>query len=649
MSRHEKGAVVMQNNLSQVWRRGVFYALMDLAIGLPMIMLIVLNSDGYSAPKMEDSVRFLSHFDNDVNPDFTSAHEAVIPLNARLNPAGKWSKSLELTGQAHLAIPAETLLDPLKGTITFWLRPLWAEGDTRSHVLMSMRWRDSRNGYFALSHGWWEPAGKDRLYIIFNNQYLGASEKSPLKPGEWHHIALVWRAGRDGKIKLYVNGKLLTYQDYTSEPTFTPMGYLYLGSDIATSESKDRRADALFDELVIYDRDLQFEELNARYIEQEPDIARRTQEVSLEYSIPIETLVTQGALKGTVESRAIMDGGPDWALSHESIETRLRRITTAGFNVYMPIVWEGAGTRYPSSLGPTEISVIPVLKSGDDPLKHLIKRAHEMGIEVHPVFTVALRQSDILREFYEEGAPPAAFDVHNEGFRDFIVKLILEVVTNYAVDGINLDFVRSIGICRSQRCEASYASATGRDLSFDSKSYGNSKTARESITAWNRGAIGDIIRRVAEGARKIRPGLVISVDGRPDDAAPLLQGRDTIGWANNGLIDLIYYSEYGAQLDVDQINAARAQLRNPSALAIMLGNYQALDIGIVVPRSPDLLSRLMYSTRMRWPDTARGLYFYKLLTDEQVQVLRNGPFKKRVPARRPLGPALQAPMGLRAN
>lgn len=632
--RDEQETDDMHTNLSQVWRRIIFNALLGLLIAPPVIILTALNSNGHSAPKVENSVKFLAHFDNDLQPEFSSATQPIVSINARLNSAGKWGKSLELTGQSHLAIPAEKILDPRKGTITFWLRPLWDEKDTKSHVLMSMRWRDSRNGYFALSHGWWEPAGNGRVYFILNNQFnVGASEKSPLKSGEWHHIALVWRGGKDGKIKLYVDGKLLTYQNYSFEPTFTPTGYIYLGSDIATTEGKDRRADALFDELVIYDRDLQFGELNERYVEQEQDIARHMQEESSEYSLPIETLAGQGKLERTVESRAIMDGGAAWALSRNSFETRLQKIAAAGFNVYMPIVWEGAGTRYPSSVGPPEAAIISVLRNGADPLKDLINRAHEMGIEVHPVFTVALRHAEILRQFYDDGTPPEAFDVHNESFRNFIVNLILETVTNYDLDGINLDFVRSIGICRSQRCDASYASATGRNLSIDSKSYRISNAARESLTAWNRQAITDIIRRVADGARKIRPGIVISADGRPDDPPPLLQGRDTIGWANDGLIDLIYYSEYEPQLDVEKINAARAQLKKPSALAIMLGNYQTRDIGVVIPRNPELLNRLVYSTRIHWPDAAIGLYFYKLLTDEQVQALGNGPFKNKVLAR----------------
>lgn len=115
--------------------------------------------------------------------------------------------------------------------------------------------------------------------------------------------------------------------------------------------------------------------------------------------------------------RAILDGDiPSWT-KKEYVDEVLSRIKRAGFNVYMPTVWQGRGTVWPSKHAPWDTKLANRHKSNFDPLRYVIEKAHEMGLEVHPWFTLTLRQSDIFPEFALPTMPQKAFDVHNPEFR----------------------------------------------------------------------------------------------------------------------------------------------------------------------------------------------------------------------------------------
>ena len=50
-------------------------------------------------------------------------------------------------------------------------------------------------------------------------------------------------------------------------------------------------------------------------------------------------------------------------------------------------------------------------------------------------------------------------------FRHLMANLIAEVVSRYDVDGINLDYVRAIGLCTSDFCQADYQKRSA-EISF---------------------------------------------------------------------------------------------------------------------------------------------------------------------------------------
>ena len=105
------------------------------------------------------------------------------------------------------------LLHPLnsaEGTISFWVKPQWGSDSRVSHTLMNAQWGDSRKSYMVISNGWWEPVGTGRLYFILSNEDLAFCSSDRELPNKvWSLVTAVWKAGKDGSCKLFVDDVLL--------------------------------------------------------------------------------------------------------------------------------------------------------------------------------------------------------------------------------------------------------------------------------------------------------------------------------------------------------------------------------------------------------------------------------------------------------
>ena len=143
--------------------------------------------------------------------------------------------------------------------------------------------------------------------------------------------------------------------------------------------------------------------------------------------------------------------------SRANIEEAMDFLAEHNFNTVFPVVWNNAATTYPSTVMDTLIGrpIKPEFE-GRDPLQEVVEEAHERGIAVIPWFEFGFAAS-----FSADGGPIieekpswAAKDkdgnlLTKQGFewmnaykpavRDFMMALILEVIRNYDVDGVQGD------------------------------------------------------------------------------------------------------------------------------------------------------------------------------------------------------------------
>jgi len=298
------------------------------------------------------------------------------------------------------------------------------------------------------------------------------------------------------------------------------------------------------------------------------------------------------------ESRAILDEGLHWITRNSldgTADNFCRRIKKAGFNVVIPNVWHGRGVTWPTNLAPWDDRIGNM--RGWDPLGRLLQSARKHELEVHPWFTVGLRQRDFLPEYASSRAGDS-FDFHKREFREFITAIILDVVRRYPVQGVNLDFVR-----------------------FDYPKPGHEE---EQIKA-----VEQVVGEAAAGARTLRSEMVISADTAPWHPPIRQYGQDGPKWADEGLLDVLYSMQYQYAPDFNAIGRVKKTMKRPESISIIVGNYDTLGFKkTVVPRDPKRLAELINISRGFSGGNGVAVYYYGMLNDAQVETLRTTVFKE---------------------
>jgi len=524
-------------------------------------------------------------------------------------------------------------LTTAEGSISIWVKPTWKEGDEKSHTIFSLKWNDGKNGYLALSQGWWEPTGADRLYFILNNQeHIHCSLPYKLVPGFWSSVTVTWKNGKaKGFCRLYIDGKKVAEKSKSFVSSHLQQGPLFLGTDKGSTSSRNRGVEGFMDDLTIFKRCLNDDEVANLYRNQlkEPDSVQVKKFKWLNDGLKLP-LQRERAEDGTlIETRAIFDEDIRWATSRLETDKILKRIKRAGFNVYIPCVWHGKGTYFPSTIAKPDSRIKRRIDFGEDPLAYLIEKAHSMGIEVHPSFTVVKRSDDIYPQFYDHGTPEGAYNVHKGEFRSFIVDMMIDMVGRYDVDGVNLDYIRTMGICTSEFCRENYEENMEQNFWADYALKHVSGGARERLQKWQDKAVTQIVEVFSEKARGIKPDVVISVDGhpRPIAATRPLEGRDEVKWANKGWIDIIFAMDYRERIDFETIDLVRKDLIEKNKLTVLVGNYEKKE-KLVLPRSGGLVGNYAEFVKKKWPGSGVAIYLYGRLSDEQIEALRKGAFEE---------------------
>lgn len=326
------------------------------------------------------------------------------------------------------------------------------------------------------------------------------------------------------------------------------------------------------------------------------------------------------------ESRIIFDEGLNW-VTRESADRVCSRIARAGFNVFSPCVWHGRGTIWPSKLAPWDSHNIRA--RGFDPLGNLLQTAERYRIEVHPWFTVSLRQRDFFPEFYDAGTPAERFDMHLEPFREFMYSLIFEVAATYPVHGINLDYVSAGGICDSPRCVEDYRRQTGRNLLLDRQVRRVPGFDMKKLIAWQAAAVTDLVRRVSVSCRRAKPNIVISLSGDPVHELLKIEGHDSAKWADDGLIDVLYNMHYEPNPDFAALKTIQSAMRRPEAMVVGCGNYEEPTSNSPVrSREPGRVADLIRAARTIQRGNGVAIYLYSMLNDAQIDFLRKDVFAR---------------------
>ncbi|HNT76262.1 MAG TPA: family 10 glycosylhydrolase [Anaerolineae bacterium] len=141
--------------------------------------------------------------------------------------------------------------------------------------------------------------------------------------------------------------------------------------------------------------------------------------------------------------------------SPQAVDDLLARVVQGNFNTLFVNVFAGGKAYYPSAIAEHSRHLPPDF----DPLADLLPKAHALGIQVHAWVavgyvgwpTLAAEPGSVLRSHTDWGMVNACgipgnwlAPAHPEA-RRFVQSVLIEVLHQYAVDGIHLDYVRYPG------------------------------------------------------------------------------------------------------------------------------------------------------------------------------------------------------------
>jgi uncharacterized lipoprotein YddW (UPF0748 family) len=316
-------------------------------------------------------------------------------------------------------------------------------------------------------------------------------------------------------------------------------------------------------------------------------------------------------------------------------------LAETGFNVVFPVVWNKGVTQYPSQAMRQRFGIeIDPRSFGRDPLAEVVTEAHRVGLKVIPWFEYGFASSYNLNGGMLLAKKPewAARDcrgnlLNKNGFewlnslnpqvQEFLMSLVLEVVKNYDVDGIQGD-----DRFPALPCEGGYDQITVKRYcqEFGQNPPENPKDGQ--WLEWRADILTEFLARLYREVKAVNPNLLVSMAPNIYDWAFKEYLQDSATWLKRGLVDIIHpqiyrrdFKSYKSIVDKlvrEQFTPAMLPKLAPGIL-MKLGSYRI---------SPEYLLQAVEYNRDR---NIKGevFFFYEGLRENNnalAKALRSGPY-----------------------
>ncbi|MBC6417872.1 MAG: family 10 glycosylhydrolase [Prochloron sp. SP5CPC1] len=238
-----------------------------------------------------------------------------------------------------------------------------------------------------------------------------------------------------------------------------------------------------------------------------------------------------------------------------TINRSLKMLSQLNFNTVYPVVWNRGTTLYPSEVarqvtGTGEQPLLKFMQGGTDVLHKIVKLGHGKDLQVVPWFEYGLMApaNSSLAKSHQEWLTQSRdndYSIEEEGkqkyhvwlnplnpeVQQFLQDLVVEVVRNYDVDGIQFD-----------------------------DHFG-------------------LFSKITQSAKAVKPDITISLATNPYQFAYTEYLQDWLTWVEEGLVDelilQVYRDDIGSfstELSTDTIKKVRGKI--PISIAIFTGNPQ---------------------------------------------------------------------------
>lgn len=280
----------------------------------------------------------------------------------------------------------------------------------------------------------------------------------------------------------------------------------------------------------------------------------------------------------------------DVIFSRKNINDAVNRLEKLNFNTIYPTVWQGGYTIHPSAVAKRVFGQLndpaPALK-GRDVLKEIITEAHKKGIAVIPWFEfgfMAPAKSELARlhpdwlakrrdgsTIWKEGIEDRVWlsPFHPE-VQKFIQDLVVELVANYDLDGIQFD--DHFGL----PSEFGYEPLTVLMYQKDIKKPPSSDSRETFWVRWRADRINQFMGKLFTAIKARKQKCIVALSPNPFNFALPASLQDWFTWERRGYIEEIVLQVYrsdikrfNAELEREEVKLAKPHI--PTAIGILTG------------------------------------------------------------------------------
>jgi uncharacterized lipoprotein YddW (UPF0748 family) len=300
---------------------------------------------------------------------------------------------------------------------------------------------------------------------------------------------------------------------------------------------------------------------------------------------PVNAQIPRQEIRGVWITNNDLNIFKDRAKVNDAV-TKLRQLN---FNTLYPVVWNSGYVMYPSNVA-KRLDIQPFVfrgSDGHDILADVINQAHrqnllvvpwfEFGFMTPPTSELALNKPEWLTQKRNGGETSisAAGEVswlnpfHPE-VQQFITDLLVELASNYDIDGIQFDDHMSLPheFGYDKYTVALYRQETKKNPPADSQD--------PEWVKWRADKISDFMVRLNQRIKQIKPKVIFSVSPNYYDFAYKLQLQDWLNWVRLNIVDELIVQVYRNNLESFTTKLVRPEMqevqqRIPTGVGIMAG------------------------------------------------------------------------------
>lgn len=264
----------------------------------------------------------------------------------------------------------------------------------------------------------------------------------------------------------------------------------------------------------------------------------------------------------------------DTILDRPKMKEAIASLASLHFNTIYPVVWNSGYALYNSKIA-QEAGIQPFVHKGlqgQEPLKELIEEAHrykmlvlpwfEFGFMAPPTSELAVKYPQWLTQARDgrQTTNSAAGEVvwlnpFHPQVQKLITDLVMEVVDNYDIDGIQFDdhLCLPVQLGYDNYTRNLYKQETGLELPSD---YREANWMR-----WRANKLTDFVTQLNQMIKAKKPNTILSISPNPYHSAYNAFLQDWLDWVRKNIIDELIIQVYRSDLGVFKNEISKPEIK----------------------------------------------------------------------------------------